>query len=187
MGTVRKRASETSTGTKVPRGHRRFRSVVATLGALALATVGATLGAGTAAAAPTVAPAVETLVVADLQVELQTPFFTAGGTDVTTQVTVKNLGPDAVHAVGSSVGTSLMIPPGYTVKDNGGGSLANGSVGGVDWFLRPMLGSGMEVTYTVILTAPPGFGVAVTGAYAFSFAHDPNIFNNVKFGLTFSA
>jgi hypothetical protein len=182
MGTVRKRASETSTGTKVPRGHRRFRSVVATLGALALATVGATLGAGTAAAAPTVAPAVETLVVADLQVELQTPFFTAGGTDVTTTVTVKNLGPDGVGAVG----TSLMIPPGYTVVDNGGGSLSVGSVGGVDWFLGP-LGSGGAHTYTVILTAPAGFGVAVTGAYAFSATHDPNIFNNVKFGLTFSA
>lgn len=177
MGTVRKRASETSTGTKVPRGHRRFRSVVATSGALALATVGATLGAGTAAAAP--APTVET---ADLQVELQTPCFTAGGTDVTTEVTVKNLGPDGVLAVG----TSLMIPPGYTVKDNGGGSLADGSVGGVDWFVGP-LGSGGAHTYTVILTAPPGFGVAVTGAYAFSAAHDPNIFNNVKFGLTFSA
>jgi hypothetical protein len=176
MGTLRKCASETSTGTKVPRGHRRFRSVVATLGALALATVGATLGAGTAAAAPAVA-------VADLQVELQTPFFTAGGTDVTTHVTVKNLGPDTVFAVG----TSLMIPPGYTVTDNGTGSLADGSVGGVDWFGMTSLASGVAKTYTVILTAPPGFGVAVTGAYAFSATHDPNIFNNVKFGLTFSA
>jgi Domain of unknown function DUF11 len=180
MGTVRKRASETSAGTKLPRGHGRFRSVVATLGALALATVGATLGAGTAAAAP--APTVETLRTADLQVELQTPFFTAGGTDVTTQVTVKNVGPDGVLAVG----TSLMIPPGYTVVDNGGGSLSVGSVGGVDWFVGT-LGSGGAHTYTVILTAPPGFGVAVTGAYAFSSTHDPNIFNNVKFGLTFSA
>jgi hypothetical protein len=183
MRTVRKRASEDSTGPKVPRGHRRFRSVVATLGALALATVGATLGAGTAAAAPAPAPTVETLRTADLQVELQTPFFTAGGTDVTTQVTVTNLGPDPVLAVG----TSLMIPPGYTVKDNGGGSLADGSVGGVDWFGMTSLASGEAQTYTVILTAPPGFGVAVTGAYAFSAIHDPNIFNNVKFGLTFSA
>ncbi|MGZ6815224.1 MAG: hypothetical protein ACXVGI_03330, partial [Mycobacteriaceae bacterium] len=149
----------------MPRGHRRFRSVVATLGALALATVGATLGAGTAAAAPTAAPAlpVDTLRTADVQVELQTPFFTAGGTDVTTTVTVTNVGPDDLLAVG----TSLMIPPGYTVVDNGGGSAIEGSVGGVDWFLRT-LGSGVARTFTVILTAPPGAGVAVTGAYAFA-------------------
>ncbi|MGZ4517420.1 MAG: hypothetical protein ACXVXN_05780 [Mycobacteriaceae bacterium] len=175
MGTVRTRASETSTGIKVPRGHRRFRSVVATLGALALATAGATLGAGTAAAAlPTPA---------DVQVELQTPFFTAGGTDVTTTVTVTDLGSDLAF----NVGTFLTIPPGYTVKDNGGGSAIEGSVGGVDQFFAPVPHDHPAI-YTVILTAPPGAGVAVTSAYAFSaLSYDPNIFNNVKFGLTFSA
>lgn len=119
---------------------------------------------------------------ADLKVGVQTPQFTGAGTDVTTKITVTNNGP----APAGPTQTTLIVPAGYTVKDNGGGSLANNSVGGLDTFVTPSLPTGATATFTATLTAPKGFAVGFTAAYAFSTTPDPNIFDNAAFGITFS-
>jgi len=119
---------------------------------------------------------------ADLQVRVETPLFAGAGANVTTTVTVTNNGP----ATAAPAPTTLIVPAGYTVTTNGGGSLATGSVGGFNTFTTPTLKQGEKATFTTTLTAPKGFAVGLTAAYTFSTTPDPNLFNNIGLALTFS-
>lgn len=119
---------------------------------------------------------------ADLKVGVQTPHVTRAGHDVTTKITVTNNGP----APAGPTRTTLVVPAGYTVKNNDGGSLANNSVGGLDTFSIPSLRQGATATYTVTMTTPKGFAIRLIVAYAFSTTPDPNISNNAAFSITLS-
>lgn len=119
---------------------------------------------------------------ADLHIGLQTPLFARAGADITTTLTVHNAGPDAARPTQAT----LIVPAGYTVKKNDGGTLATGSVGGFDTFHTPFLPPGGTATFSAVLTAPAGSAVGLTAAYTYSPTHDPNLFNNIALALTFS-
>jgi len=129
---------------------------------------------------PQTAPAPPNLI-AD-EVGLHTPLFTPADSPVSSTLTVTNRGPHAA----SPTDATFVVPAGYPVQNNGGGTLPNGNVGGLNIFRTPPLAAGATATFTTRLIAPRGFAFGLSTALVVPVATDPNIFNNFALASTFS-
>jgi len=119
---------------------------------------------------------------ADLQVGLHTPLFTPADSPVSSTLTVTNRGPHAANPTDAT----FVVPAGYTVQNNGGGTLPNGNFGGLNIFRTPPLAAGATATFTTRLIAPRGFAFGLSAALVVPVATDPNFFNNFALASTFS-
>ncbi len=119
---------------------------------------------------------------ADLQVGLHTPLFTPADSPVSSTLTVTNRGPHAA----TPTDATFVVPAGYTVQNNGGGTPSNGNVGGFNIFRTPPLAAGATATFTTRLIAPSGFAFGLSAALVVPVATDPNFFNNFALAGIFS-
>src|SRR6185312_2612040 len=90
---------------------------------------------------------------------------------VTQTVRVTNAGPSPAR----SIATVVMVPRGFTVTGNGGGTVRNR----MDRFSAPSLDSGASLTYTLVLTADPSASGRLTvEADSLAGTADPSLRNN---------
>jgi uncharacterized repeat protein (TIGR01451 family) len=108
---------------------------------------------------------------ADLAITMTAPKSLAPGASGTITVTVTNNGPSTA----TSVVTGLLVPPGLTITNAGGGTVYFGT----DIFTASSLASGAKLTYTITIKAGSHKAQLLLLAATGSAIKDPRLLNNI--------